>query len=410
MTDKIVVIGAGIAGFNAVKELRRIGYDKSITLIDESPDLPYDRPPMSKEYLRGEMSDEEILLEPASFYEENDIELLLGKAVVDIDIDGKKVVFDSGKKVSWDKLLITTGSKVRKLTNISGCDLNGIHYLKNIDDAQLLREQVKDFKKLVIVGGGFIGLEVAASCREMGIDVTVLEAAQTPLSRVLGPEMGEIIAGVHREKGVHLMTEQIVNEFQGTDKVEAVVTKNGDRYECDAVLVGIGVFTDMSLAGEHLKHNNNGYIINEYCETSVKDIYAAGDCAEWKYNNGDYIRVEHWDHAMNQGICAANNIVNNECMLFDTTPYFWSDQYDLSLQYFGHVKEWDETVLRGSVEDVQFTQFYLKDNKVEGALIINDGKAVLPTRKLIMQGTEVNADDLGNDDIPLKKLARKVRN
>src|SRR5699024_154115 len=293
MTDKIVVIGAGIAGFNAVKELRRIGYDKSITLIDESPDLPYDRPPMSKEYWRRERSDEEILLEPASFYEENDIELLLGKAVVDIDIDGKKVDVDSGEQVSTDKLLITTGSKVRKLTNISGCDLNGIHYLKNIDDAQLLREQVKDFKKLVIVGGGFIGLEVAASCREMGIDVTVLEAAQTPLSRVLGPEMGEIIAGVHREKGVHLMTEQIVNEFQGTDKVEAVVTKNGDRYECDAVLVGIGVFTDMSLAGEHLKHNNNGYIINEYCETSVKDIYAAGDCAEWKYNNGDYIRVEH---------------------------------------------------------------------------------------------------------------------
>lgn len=410
MTDKIVVIGAGIAGFNAIKELRRIGYDKNITLIDQAPHLPYDRPPLSKEFLRGEMSEEDVLLSPASFYEENDIELLLGKAVVDIDVDEKAVIFDGGNTVAFDKLLITTGSKVRKLTNLSGCDLNGIHYLKDIDDARALKERVKNFKRIVVVGGGFIGLEVAASCRQMGIDVTVLEASKTPLSRVLGPEMGEIIADVHRANGVQLLTEQAVTEFQGTDHVEAVLTASGERYECDAVLVGIGVYTDMSLAGEHLEHNNNGYIINEYCETSIKDIYAAGDCAEWKYIDGNYIRIEHWDHAMNQGICAANNMVNHECMLFDTTPYFWSDQYDLSLQYFGHVKEWDEAVLRGDVDEKSFSQFYLKDNKVAGALIINDTKSVIPTRKLIMQGIEVSASDLADPDIPLKKLARKVRN
>lgn len=410
MMDRIVILGAGIAGVHAAKELRRNGFNGSIALIDRDKNLPYDRPPLSKEFLRGEYEESDILLDKKQYFIDNDIELYLGKNVIDLDISNKMVLFDDGEKLQWSKLLITTGSKVRKLNNVSGCELEGIHYLKNLTDARRLRDKLASVSRIAIVGGGFIGLEVAASCRKLGIDVTVIERANAPLSRVLGPSMGEFIANVHRSKGVDLITNDGVSEFQGTNKVEAIVTSSNKRIECDAVLVGIGVYADMTLAGDYLEHNNNGYIVDSYCETSEPGIFAAGDCAEWKYPmNDNYIRIEHWDHAMNQGIAAANNILNPKSLPYNTTPYFWSDQYDLSLQYFGHVTEWDETIIRGNVEDQKFTQFYINNNKVEGAFIVNDAKSVLPTRKLISKGIEVNSDDLGDVNIELKKLSKKTR-
>lgn len=411
MTNRIVILGAGIAGLNAVKELRRNGFTGSIALVDQDNNLPYDRPPLSKEFFRGEFKEADILLEKEKYYKDNDIDLYLGEKVVDIEIPSKSILFENGERLQWNKLLIATGCKVRRLNNIRGCELDGIHYLKSLKDARRLQEKVSSLKRIAIVGAGFIGLEVAASCRNLGIDVTVIETSETPLARVLGSDMGEVIAGAHRSKGVKLITGEVVKEFQGVNKVDIVVTSSNKYFDCDAVLVGIGVFTDMTLAGEYLDHNNNGYIVDAYCETSVPDIFAAGDCAEWQYPiSGDYIRIEHWDHAMNQGICAANNMLNPRSAPYSTVPYFWSDQYDMSLQYFGHVTKWDKTVIRGNVEELKFTQFYISNNKVEGALIINDAKSVLPTRKLISQGIEINSEELADINIDLKKLSKKVRN
>jgi len=406
--NRIVIIGAGIAGVNAAKTLKANEYEGQITIIDADTNIPYDRPPLSKEYLAGTMNEEEILLNSSNFYEENQIELKLGKKVVDIKATEKNVVLDNGEIIHWDKLLITTGSKLRRLQQLDDRSFENVFYLKTRKDADNLKEKLASLDHLVIIGAGFIGLEVAASMLALGKKVTVFEAAKTPLSRVLGEEMGNYIADVHRSKGIEIHTDDYITNFIGHSEIQEVETNSGKKFKCDGILVGIGVSTDSTLI-EGVLQFEDGILIDEYCETSVSNIFAAGDCARWTYPiSGEKIRIEHWDHAMNQGATAAANMVNPKSEPFNSIPYFWSNQHHLAIQYLGHPTQWDQTVLRGQQEKDEFTMFYLLNHKVVGALIVNQPKNVLPIRRLIGQSIEVTVEKLVDENTPLKNIVKQA--
>ncbi|PIC90934.1 ferredoxin reductase [Sporosarcina sp. P21c] len=406
--NRIVILGAGIAGVNAAKTLLDHDYEGKVVLLDMEEKLPYDRPPLSKEYLTGAKDHKGILLHPEEFYQDSRIEMKLGKAVAELQPDKKTVILEDGEKISFDKLLITTGSKLRRLQPLDDQKFDNVFYLKTQKDANRLQDQLSSINHLAIIGAGFIGLEVAASMLAIGKRVTVFEAAKTPLSRVLGEDIGNYIASKHREKGIEIFTDDYITQFMGDSAIHAVETKEGRKIDCDAVLVGIGVSTDGLLVQDKLDFND-GIIVNEFCETSVPDIFAAGDCARWTYPvSGEAIRIEHWDHAMNQGATAAVNMLQPGSKPFTTIPYFWSDQHDLAIQYLGHPTQWDETVMRGTIETDQFTMFYLLNQRVVGALIVNQPANVLPVRRLISQAVFISADQLGDEKVKLKSIIKQA--
>lgn len=402
INEQYIIIGAGISGVNAAATLRLEGFEGRIILIDKDHELPYDRPPLSKDYLAGKIKEEDISLRSHEFFEKNNIELKLGKKVTDIDFDDQYVKLDDNEVISWDKVLIAMGSKLRKL-NIPGKELDNIYYLKTKKDAQQMKKDLKNVDDVVIIGAGFIGSEVAATCRHLGKNVTLIEAEKVPLNRIVGDHVGEFIGDTHHSNGVRLLTNELVTEFKGTEKIEQVVTNTGKQIECQAVVVGVGVQLDLSLFDGTKIKLENGIEVDEYCESNIPGVFAAGDCALWPYN-GEKIRVEHWDHAINQGITAAKNMMNEKSEVYNAIPYFWSDQYDLKIQYLGFAKEWERTVLRGSLEKEEFTMFYINDNKIVSALFVNSPRNVLPTRKLMMRNTKIeNISDLADEKINIKK-------
>jgi 3-phenylpropionate/trans-cinnamate dioxygenase ferredoxin reductase component len=404
---RVVIIGAGIAGINAAKTLRDNQFKGEITLIDGDSNLPYDRPPLSKEFIAGVMVEDDILLHPATFYQDNQIDLRLGNKVIEIQPTKKELTLDNRDIIHWDKLLITTGSKLRRLQNLDDLNFENVFYLKTLRDADYLKEKLASLNHLVIIGAGFIGLEVAASLVALGKKVTVFEAAKTPLTRVLGEDMGNYIADVHRSKGIEIYTDDYITNFIGDTNLKKIETKDGIKLECDGILVGIGVTPD-SLLSEGILDYEDGIVIDEFCETSVSNIYAAGDCARWTYSvSGEKIRIEHWDHALNQGRNAAINMLNPKSETYETIPYFWSNQHHLAIQYLGHPTQWDQTVLRGQLEKDQFTMFYLLGNTVVGALIVNQPKNVLPIRRLINQKIAVNAEELGDETKKLRDFVKQ---
>lgn len=404
---RIVIIGAGIAGVNAAKTLRDNQFTGQITLIDGDTNIPYDRPPLSKEFIAGVMGEDDNYLHPESFYKENQIDLLLGNKVMEINPTKKEIIVDNGNVIHWDKLLITTGSKLRRLQNLDDTNFENVFYLKTRKDADYLKEKLASLNHLVIIGAGFIGLEVAASLIALGKKVTVFEAAKTPLARVLGEDMGNYIAGVHRSKGIEIYTDDYITNFMGDTILKNIETKDGRKMECDGILVGIGVTPDSFLT-EGILDYEDGILIDEFCETSVSDIYAAGDCARWTYPiSGEKIRIEHWDTALNQGRNAAINMLNPKSETYQTIPYFWSNQHHLAIQYLGHPTQWDETVVRGEISTDQFTMFYLLKNTVVGALIVNQPKNVLPIRRMIHQQIEVNVEELGDETKKLRDLVKQ---
>ncbi|HEU4495345.1 MAG TPA: FAD-dependent oxidoreductase [Rubrobacteraceae bacterium] len=400
-----VIVGAGLAGGGAAATLRQEGFEGGIVLIGAEPQPPYERPPLSKEYLRGESPFENALLQPAGFYEENDIETRFGVRVTRVDSAERMVQLDGGEHVTYDRLLVATGGRNRRLP-IQG--LEGIYDLRTVDDARRIRADITPGRKAVVVGMGFIGSEVAASLRQSGVEVAVLDRNEVPLRRVLGEEVGRVIGDIHRDEGVSMILEDRVASFEGAGRVERVTTERGRRIECDFVVVGLGTepVTDL-LAGTGASIDN-GVVVDEYLRTNVEGIYAAGDIANQYHPVFERnIRVEHWQNALNQGPAAARNMLGRD-EPYGEIPWFWSDQYEHNLQYAGFHTEWDELIVRGSMEERNFVAFYRKDERVLAAVAIGRGKDLRRSMPLIRGQQPVEAAGLRDLAVDLRALANSA--
>ncbi|HSB40683.1 MAG TPA: FAD-dependent oxidoreductase [Methylomirabilota bacterium] len=368
---RFVIVGASLAGGTAAAALREGGFDGEIILIGAENLLPYHRPPLSKGYLRGQDRFEDQLVNPAAHYAEHDIDVRLGVRASAIHPQRKVVVLDGGEEVSYDRLLVATGGRNRTLTT-PGSDLPGIFQLRTVEDCDRIRASAKPGRRAVVVGLGFIGSEVAASLRQMGLEVSAVEGHSVPLARVLGPEVGAVLAGLHREKGVELALEDTVAAFEGADRVQRVRTRKGRVLECDFVVAGIGIVPNAELLAAAGAAVDNGVLVDEHCRTSLPDVYAAGDVANHLHPIFGRLRVEHWNNGVRQGRAAA------QAMLGGTQPYdylhsFWSDQYEHVLEYIGHATTWDRLVFRGDPASRKFLAFYVKDGIVRAAVGLDRG-------------------------------------
>lgn len=397
----IVIIGAGIAGVHAAETMRQSGFSGRIILFDRDTSTPYDRPPLSKEFMIGSLSAQDMHLRDVAQFEELNIELRLGTEIVSVNTEKRVVVEANGKLTPYDKLLLTTGSQLKKLP-VKGENLPGIFYLKTITDAENIQKYIQEVEHVVIIGAGFIGSELASSFRSLGKEVTIIERSSLPLEHVFGKEIGQYFLHLHQTQGVHVVTEDAVAQFKGNTQVEEVVTTNGKRISCQAVMIGIGVEPNTNLVRSNVIHDR-GYVVNEWGQTSVPSIYAAGDCTMWPYKN-KMIHIEHWDHAMNHAKCVANNMIANNRNPYTAVPYFWSDQYKCRFQYFGHASQHTTTLIRGNMEEHQFTYFFLNaHNSIEAALLVNQQRNALPIRRLITQEKMIQPELLKNQSIPLKE-------
>jgi 3-phenylpropionate/trans-cinnamate dioxygenase ferredoxin reductase component len=403
MPETFVIVGASLAGGGAVATLREEGFDGRVVLIGGEPQLPYERPPLSKEYLRGESSFESALVQPPDFYDQNDIETRFGVWATRVDAAGRVVELDSGERVAYDKLLVATGGRNRKI-QVPGLDLDGIYGLRTVADSDRIRAEVAPGRKAVVVGMGFIGSEVAASLRQSGVDVVVIDRNRVPLRRVLGEKVGRVIQGIHRDHGTSMIFEDRVAAFEGAGRVERVTTERGRRVECDFVVVGLGTEPVTDLLAHTGVGIDNGVVVDEYLRTGVEGIFAAGDVANHYHPVfGRRIRVEHWQNALEQGPAAARNMLE-EYEPYEEIPWFWSDQYEHNLQYAGFHTEWDELVVRGSLEERNFVAFYRKDGQVLAAVAVNRGKDLRRSIPLIKAQEPIGAAKLCDLDVDLRTL------
>ncbi len=404
MTETFVIVGAGLAGGGAAATLREEGFDGRVVLIGAEPQPPYERPPLSKEYLRGESSFEQALFQPLNFYGENDIETRFGVRVTRVDAPEKVIELDSGERVPYEALLVATGGRNRR-PPIPGIDLEGIYGLRTVADSDRIRAEVSLGRKAVVVGMGFIGSEVAASLRQSGVEVTVVDRNKVPLRRVLGEEVGRVVEGIHRDHGTELIFEDEVAAFEGAERVKRITTQRGRRIDCDFVVVGLGVEPATELLAGTGVGIDNGILVDEYLRTAVEGIYAAGDVANHYHPVFErHLRVEHWQNALKQGPAAARNMLG-ENEPYGEIPWFWSDQYEHNLQYAGFHTEWDELVVRGSTEERNFAAFYRKDERVLAAVTINRGRDLRRSIPLIKAQEEIAAAKLSDLDVDLRTLA-----
>jgi 3-phenylpropionate/trans-cinnamate dioxygenase ferredoxin reductase subunit len=407
MPGAIVIVGASLAGATAAATLREEGFDGDVVLIGAEPHPPYERPPLSKDYLRGERAFESFLVRPPGFYSENQIETRFGAPATGIDPASHTVELEGGERVRYDKLLIATGGLNRRFP-IPGLDLEGVYDLRSVEDAGRIRDQARPGRRAVVVGMGFIGSEVAASLRSLGVEVTAIEGFKAPLYRVLGEEVGRVLEGIHRDGGVEMIFEDPVEAFEGGGRMERVVTKGGRRVECDFAVVGLGIEPATGLAAGAEIKIDNGIVVDEFCRTTAEDVFAAGDVANHYHPVfGRQMRVEHWQNAIKQGAAAAKSMLGKGAP-YDEIHWFWSDQYDAKIQYAGFHTTWDELVVRGKLEERSFVAFYIKDGLVDAAVAVNRSKDLRRTIPLIKARAPVDPAILQDEDVDLKKLASSV--
>jgi 3-phenylpropionate/trans-cinnamate dioxygenase ferredoxin reductase subunit len=397
-----IIVGAGLAGAKAAEALRHEGFEGRLVLIGEEPDRPYERPPLSKDYLRKETQDKPYV-HPESYYEDHGIELITSTRVTEIDSDSKKLVLNDEESIGYDRLLITTGAEPRRL-DVPGSDLDGIHYLRTVADSDQIAERLKPGARLMIVGSGWIGSEIAASARQKGCEVTLLEMGALPLENVLGTDIARVFLQLHRDHGVEFLAETVVESFGGTGAVERVELSNGAIVKSDFVVVGIGVVPRTDVFAEAGLTIENGIVVNEHLQTTVDDIFAAGDVAN--ASNPFYrgrIRVEHWANAADQGLIAARSMMGKPAT-YAEIPYFFSDQYDTGIEYSGYATEWDEVVLRGDPDSREVLAFWLKDHRVVAGMNMNIWDVHDEIRELIRSRQPVRRADLADAEIPLSRL------
>jgi 3-phenylpropionate/trans-cinnamate dioxygenase ferredoxin reductase component len=399
-----LIVGASLAGAKAAEELRGRGFDGQVVLIGSERELPYERPPLSKDYLRGESPRENTYVHEEAFYQQQDVELITGRAATVLDPHGKKITLDDGQTLSYDKLLLTTGAEPRRLS-IPGAELDGIHYLRTIEDSAALRERIDAGGRAAVVGAGWIGSEVAASARQKGLDVILIDPLELPNERIFGPEIGSFYRHVHAQHGVELALGDGVEAFEGEGQISAVRTSSGRVIECDFAVVGIGVTPRVELAAEAGLELDNGIVVDERLRTSAPDIFAAGDVANaWHPFYERRIRVEHWANALNQGPAAARAMLDEQ-VAYERLPYFFSDQYEVGMEYSGFAAEWDEVVVRGDRDGGEFVAFWLKDNRVLAGMNVNVWDVNDQVQALIRSRQQADPEALADLDTPLGALA-----
>jgi 3-phenylpropionate/trans-cinnamate dioxygenase ferredoxin reductase subunit len=403
-----VIIGASLAGAKAAETLREEGFDGRVVLVGAEEERPYERPPLSKDYLRGEAGREKVYVHAEGFYAEQDIELRLGRTAVSLDTANAQLKLDDGEELSYDRLLLATGAEPRRL-ELPGAELDGVFYLRSVQDSDALRERIDAGGAVVVVGAGWIGAEVAASARQRGLDVSVVEPASVPLERVLGTEVGAIYRDVHADHGVRLLLGTGVEAFEGDGSVERVRTSDGRSVDCDFVVVGVGVEPRTALAADAGLTISNGILVDERLRASAPGVFAAGDVANALHPfYGEPVRVEHWANALNQGPAAARNMLDQESA-YDRLPYFFSDQYEVGMEYTGYARRWDRVVFRGDPATREFIAFWLLDGRAVAGMNVGVWDVTDPIKRLIGERIAVDDRQLADPDVPLDTLASATR-
>ena len=397
-----IIAGAGHTGGQTAVSLRQAGYDGRIIVCGAESLPPYQRPPLSKKYLSGELAQARVFLRPESFYARNDVELRLGSAVRKIDPEGRSVVLDDGDSLAFTDLVIATGSRPRRL-DVPGVDLGNIFYLRTMEDADAIRAALVAGRRLVVVGGGYIGLEVAATAKGLGLEVSVIEAADRILGRVTAPEMSDYYTRAHRARGVDIRVSTAVIAFEGDGTVEGVRC-GAETVPADIVVIGIGVVPDVELAQSAGIRCDDGIVVDEQCVTSASHVYAAGDCT--RHPNpilGRTLRLESVHNALEQARTTAANIAGTPTR-YEQVPWFWSDQFDLKLQMVGISQGYDTIVRRGSMDVDDFAMFYLKDGVLIAVDAVNRPREFMACRKLVPKRPRIDPSRLTDESIPMQEM------
>lgn len=412
-TQVIVIVGGGLAAARAAETLRTEGFDGRVVIVGDEKVPPYERPPLSKGYLAGKEELAKAFAKPEEWYADNAVELVLGRTATRLDPGARRLVLDGRDSMAFDRLLLATGASPRRL-DVPGADLDGVRYLRRIEDADAIKQAIESGRRILIVGGGWIGLEVAAvAAAHTG--VTVVEPLAVPLERVLGAEMGAVFAAAHRDHGVDLRLSTSVTEFRGSGgRVEAVVTTTGAEIPADFVVVGIGALPNKGLAEAAglavASGPSGGVLVDDAMRASHPDVFAVGDVAT-AYNPllGKRIRVEHWANAKNAAPFAARAMLGQQ-VSYDRMPYFYTDQYDIGMEYTGYVEPggYDRVVTRGDVPSQRFVAFWLLGGRVQAAMHVNDWDAMKPLRTIVKARAQIDQEQLADTGVPLDQLATTV--
>jgi 3-phenylpropionate/trans-cinnamate dioxygenase ferredoxin reductase subunit len=403
-TDQtFVIVGASLGGAKAAEALRAEGFGGRLLLVGAENERPYERPPLSKDYLRGDVGRETVYVHDEGFYAEHDIDLRLGRTAVELNTAASELTLDDGETVRYDRLLLATGAEPRTLT-IPGNELDGVMYLRSIDDCDALRTRLDRGGAVVVIGAGWIGAEVAASARQRGLDVTVVDPASVPLERVLGSEVGAVYRDIHADHGVRMLLGTGVERFEGGSAVERVLTTDGRTLDCDFVVVGVGVQPRTALAAQAGIAVENGILADAHLQTGAPGVFAAGDVANAHHPfYARRIRVEHWANALHQGPLAARTMLGHEDV-YDRLPYFFSDQYDVGMEYSGYATGRDRVVFRGDPASREFIAFWMAEGRVLAGMNVNVWDVADPIRALIASGGAVDERRLTDPDVPLTEL------
>jgi 3-phenylpropionate/trans-cinnamate dioxygenase ferredoxin reductase subunit len=404
MTDQtFIIVGASLGGAKAAEELRRQGFDGRILLLGAEPERPYERPPLTKDYLRGESDREKAFVHEQSFYEDQQIELLTEVTATAIDPRGARVTLADGRELGFDRLLLATGAEPRQIV-VPGAQLDGVHYLRTLADSDRLRARLDTGGRVVVVGAGWIGSEFAASARQRGLEVTVVDPLPLPNERIFGSRVGSFYRDVHAEHGVELFLGEGVESFVGDAAIEGVRTANGRTIECDFAVVGIGVVPRVGLASAAGIDVDNGILVDATLQTSAPNVFAVGDVANASHPFfGQRIRVEHWSNALNQGPAAARAMLGQP-VSYDRLPYFFSDQYDVGMEYSGYAPAWDEVIVRGDIRTGEFVAFWLQARRVLAGMNVNVWDVNEHVQALIRSRQPVDVAALADPETPLASL------
>lgn len=408
----VVIVGGGVAGGNAAATLRDEGFLGRVVVVGREPGIPFGRPPLSKTYLRSEEDLDEWYVKPPGWFQEREVERLEDASVVEIDPVAHSVRLDSGQRLGYHQLVIATGGRNRRL-EVPGAELSAIHYLRTVAECEAIKLEVEAGRRAVVVGMGFIGCEVAASLSQLGVHVTAIFPGAAPLERVLGGEVAAAIATIHRAHDVELLAGDHVAAFDGSERVEAALTVNGERVPCDFVVAGVGIEPDVPTFVGASVAQSNGVLVDERCRASQPDVYAAGDVANHLHPLFGRLRVEHFNNAEQQGRAAARS------MLGSTAPYdyvhsFWSDQFEHKLEYVGHAAIWDEFIVRGSLVERKLVGFYLSEGQIHAAVGLDRGgdpeldtdSEMAACARLVAQRAIPGPAQLADEDVDLWSLVR----